>query len=132
VLATQGYFRQSEHWLTTWRFSLLLMSSTNNNKALIIVLNYKVDAETCIVQSGYKANKRGMSLIIMTVTNKQNLHWCTLLGMLLYIYIICIIVLAGGRNPWCNHGPREVLVYSEEQHTRSEDSRFDCFKIACL
>jgi hypothetical protein len=79
---------------------------------------------------GYKANKRGTSLIIMTLTNKQNLHWCTLSCMHLYICIICIIVisvLAGGRNPWCNHGPREVSMHSEEQHTGSEESRFYCF-----
>jgi hypothetical protein len=44
------------------------------------------------------------------------------------VYIICIIVirvLAGRRNPWCNHGSRGISVHSEEQHTGSEDSRFD-------
>jgi hypothetical protein len=132
VLAAQGYFRQSRHWLTARRFSLLLVSPTNNNKALITVLSYKVDAETCIVQGGYKANKQEMSLIIMTLTNKQNLHWCTLSGMHLYIYIYiyCIInirVLAGGRNTWCNHGSRRISVHPKEQHTGSKDSRFDCF-----
>jgi hypothetical protein len=36
-------------------------------------------------------------------------------------------VLAGGRNPWCNHGSRGISIYTEEQHTGSEDSRFDYF-----
>ena len=35
--------------------------------------------------------------------------------------------LTGGRNPWCNPRSRGILVYIEEQHTQSEDSRFDCF-----
>jgi hypothetical protein len=42
------------------------------------LLRYKT--QQCGI-GGYKANKRRMSLIIMTLTNKQNLHWCTLSGM---------------------------------------------------
>ena len=76
---------------------------------------------------GYKANKWGTSLIIMTLTNKQNLHWCTLLGMHLCVYIYIYIYLQEKGTPGANHGPREVSVHSEEQHTGSKDSEFDCF-----
>ena len=65
-------------------FGMLL--KVNNGHDLV-----KVDADfvrdLCGID-GYKANKRGTSLIIMTLTNKQNLHWCTLSSMHLYIYIL--------------------------------------------
>jgi hypothetical protein len=78
------------------------------------------------------ADCEGVSLLIKRLprTSKQTEEPTMYTLRYALVYIICIIVmrvLAEGRNPCCNRGSRGISVHSEEQHTGSEDSRFDCF-----